>query len=350
MIIYLRTILIGLITIHLLSGCKILNFLKSLPDPVVVQMGQVKRYKDNFKKLIVENDATIDVYQTGHGVKNKNVIFLAADANIQTGFSGPLEMIRSHKKKYQDFTQLRLEDLVWWEYYPILRKLYKQIVHIPLPQSFPTERIRYKNLKLAFDYLQQQEEDYDVIILSHGSRNQISDGLRGYFLSYQELETMSLSKLDFVFLQGCESATNWKSNLSLMDSFLGAGAQRVMAFEGFNRNFFFISFLIKNWLHHDLNKAYELTRLEMKENLQKEPYKTLVQALYALQLDPEGRSETEDNCEETKLDNPSSDKTELKRSLKCIPEEAVIDLYLASSSTPIFCTKDEELGKQCKVK
>ena len=174
-----------------------------------------------------------ELYQTSHSHRRVNALFVAADETIQQNFSSAMS------DAYKNRETPRLEELVWWRYLPYLDDVYGTIVRID------HEQLDYRNLASAIEYLEGLGEAYDVILLSHGFHNHLTDGAGNYFLSWQELAVWKgkLEHLQMVFMQGCFSST-------LAQDWLDTGADYVLSYEGLNRNFFypepFLSFYAGN--------------------------------------------------------------------------------------------------------
>ena len=171
--------------------------------------------------------------------KNLNLLFIAADAIIQNNFISPLTQAYGKNPPL-------LEDLAWWHYFPLLRKTYNTVMRIP------PEYLTHENLFIFLEYLEALGRPYDVILLTHGFHNHLSDGDTGYFLSYRELDKWRgrLKKLNMVFMQACFSCTLGKD-------WMNAGAKYVICYNGLNRNFFYLKPFL-SWYHKKTHSIAEI--------------------------------------------------------------------------------------------
>jgi phosphatidylglycerol:prolipoprotein diacylglycerol transferase len=207
---------------------------------------------------LIQRLESFEVYEnfpSRHRQQNKNLLFLAADDNIQFGFS---DLLKAAIGKDQPLP--RIEDLTFWNYLPNLKKIYRSVVRIPY------EKVNFKNFSTAVTYLESLGEPYDLVVLSHGMPNHLSTG-SGYFFSYRELATWKgqLHHLHLVFLQSCYGQ-------SLENDFFAAGAQYVMSYPGMNRNFFFFGLFLYYYPENSVEDAYELTHRNFDFWMSRPPY------------------------------------------------------------------------------
>lgn len=180
----------------------------------------------------------------------RNAIFLAADDVIQEYYKNQIAAVYNNPN-------IRLEDITWWKFAPVLAKLYDQVIVLNYNQ------VRYRNLMDAINYAEKQYGVYDLYILSHGIPNHLTSG-KGYFLSWKELKAMEgqLKRLNMVFMQACYG-------MSLYRDWFDAGANAVIAFEDENRNFFYIDYFLDYFgkYHYNGRQTHERVMYDMKRKL-----------------------------------------------------------------------------------
>jgi hypothetical protein len=182
----------------------------------------------------------------------KNLIFITADNFTGKQFEAQL------KAAYKKDPAPTLNEVTWWQFVPLFRDEYHKVAYLPLEQA------KYENIIAAIHYMESQSLQYDLIIMSHGIPNHLTNGDPGYFLSFKEIDELkgSLKKLNLVFMQACFGQ-------SLAPDWIDAGAKTVMAFEGFNRNFFFISVFLDHHRWYDDAGAFATANRDMKAELNK---------------------------------------------------------------------------------
>lgn len=183
----------------------------------------------------------------------KNLIFAAADENIQKHFTEQVADFFENKKAPM------LEDIAWWTNAPNFLRMYDEIIRLPSP-------VRFFDLAEAIAAMEKKNISYDIVLLTHGLPNHLSSGT-GYFLSYNELESWKgkLPHLNLVFMQGCFSsslATDWKA----------AGAKWVLSFADFNRNFLYFNFFLTEYAVFDVPEAHRRTLLNLPKKMKKSRY------------------------------------------------------------------------------
>lgn len=104
----------------------------------------------------------------------------------------------------------------------------------------PHDQARYQTLEHSLLRLESLGKNFDIFILSHGYPSRLSDGDKGYFLSWKELEAFKgkLSYLNLVFMQACYGT-------SLAEDWHQAGAETVISYPDLNRNFLFIDLFLR---------------------------------------------------------------------------------------------------------
>lgn len=213
----------------------------------------------DFKKIKRENNYDLYWSKKNFHLPIKNVLFIAADENLQTQWSSMLS------KAYRVSNFPAIEDLAFWEYTKNLKDIYNIIIRIPKAQ------VSHQSFTEALVYLESLNEPYDVILLTHGSPNHLSSG-HGYFFSYRELADLKgkLTHLNLVLLQSCYGR-------SLAQDFKQAGAKYVMSYSGLNRNFFFYGIFLKYYYPGvDLKDAFATAKKNFVFHLQQSPYQEIV--------------------------------------------------------------------------
>lgn len=185
-------------------------------------------------------------------IPKRNALFIALDESVQPQFEQQLMDI------YKSDEVVRLEDVTWWRFAKKFNGLYDKVVRIPW------NHFHKESFVEALAMLERLGKSYDVYLLTHGLPNHITTTKGAPFISYKDIAELkgSLKKMDMVYLQGCFSNT-------IAADFLKIGAQSVLSFEGWNRNFFFVDFFIKRLerYNHRPLKAYELTKKHIKRDL-----------------------------------------------------------------------------------
>ncbi len=189
----------------------------------------------------------------------KNLIFVTADE-----FTGHL-FERQLAAAYKAETPPTLNDVSWWQFAPLFRDLYNQVIYLNVDQA------KNANITAALHYMEKQNLPYDLVILSHGIPNHLTTGETGYFMSFKEIDDLKgqLPKLNFVFMQACFGN-------SLAKDWLDAGAKTVISFDGFNRNFFFISVFLDHHRWYDEKGAFFTANRDMRAILNKSKLYTML--------------------------------------------------------------------------
>lgn len=182
----------------------------------------------------------------------KNLLYVAVDDTVQGQFQEPLQ------RAYNTDSHIRIEDIAWWRFSPEFRGLYDKVLKIE------RHSLNAQSLKWGLDYMESQGREFDVMLLTHGLPNNITASKGQGFISYEELENMGHFKhLNMVFMQGCFSETlavDWIKN----------GAQTVLSYEGWNRNFFYVDFFLPAYRkHEDATKAYHDVNKTIREKMQR---------------------------------------------------------------------------------
>ena len=170
----------------------------------------------------------------------RNAFFFASDAVIQ-------ESLRSSwSGLYPGRPAPRIEELAWWRLASLFDRVYRRVL-VTL-----SDRANHASIVAAIGELELRNEPYDVYLLTHGFPNHLSDGRRGYVLSWRELQVWRgrFKNLNTVFMQACFGQ-------SLASDWLATGAKAVVAFDGLNRDLFFVEFFLR-WLGAwDVESAFQ---------------------------------------------------------------------------------------------
>jgi hypothetical protein len=199
----------------------------------------------------------------------KNLIFITADNFTGKQFEAQL------KAAYKSDTPPTLNEVTWWQFVPLFRDEYHKVIYLPLEQA------KYANIMASIKYMESQSLQYDLIIMSHGIPNHLTDGDPGYFLSFKEIDELKgqLKKLNLVFMQACFGQT-------LAADWIDAGARKVMAFEGFNRNFFFVSVFLDHHRWYSDEQAFQTANRDMRSELMKKKlYRYLISKGLGMSVD-----------------------------------------------------------------
>ncbi len=199
----------------------------------------------------------------------KNLVFVTADSFSQTQFE-PL-LAAAYKKENPP----TLNELSWWQFAPLFRDLYNKVIYLPLEQA------KYANIVASLNYMEAQGQPYDLIIMSHGIPNHLTTGESGYFMSFKEIDDLKgqLKHLNLVFMQACFGQ-------SLVPDWINAGAKTVISFEGFNRNFFFISIFLNHHRWYDEKSAFQTANRDMRKILNKNKlYKMMIEKGLGMNVD-----------------------------------------------------------------
>lgn len=196
----------------------------------------------------------------------RNLLLVIADASIQDG-------LRDRAEGYLGRAApegVGLEELSWWHYSPLLGDVYGE-VHL-----IRRDGARYRVVREAVGRLERTGVPYDIILLTHGLPNHISSG-RDHFLSWREIGGWRgrLDGLNLVFMQGCFGST-------LAGDWLEAGAGTVIAHEGLNTNFLYLSSFLKRYRRTpgDVPAAWAAANRSHASNVRNSPlYRTVIREL-----------------------------------------------------------------------
>jgi phosphatidylglycerol:prolipoprotein diacylglycerol transferase len=199
------------------------------------------------------------------GIKTRargNAVFLTADTYIFKSLSEKLSA------SLHENSLLSLDELTWREEAPYLAAMYKKIVVIGVKEA------KKQTMLQALAMMEKSGQPYDIYLLTHGIPNHLSSG-EGYFFSFNEIGALKkqLKNLRLVFMQSCFGST-------LAPDWIAAGAKEVISFDGFNRNFFFITFFLRWYRYFDVREAFQKTISNMPDSLERHLlYSELLRAL-----------------------------------------------------------------------
>lgn len=182
----------------------------------------------------------------------KNLLFIAVDDTVQEQFQDSLQ------KAYRTDKTIRLEDIAWWRFAPEFRGLYDKVLKID------HDALDAVSLKWGLQYLESLGTKFDVMLLTHGLPNNITASKGQGFISYENLNEMGpFQNLNMVFMQGCFSET-------LASDWIQNGAQTVLSYEGWNRNFFYVDFFLPAYRKQgNVAKAYRKVNKTIQEKMQR---------------------------------------------------------------------------------
>lgn len=217
------------------------------------ELGQYRHSRSSTRQRSRDNDS----------LAQKNLLFVAVDDTVQTQYQDAL------KKAYQTDQVVRLEDVSWWRFAPQFKNLYANVVKIPL------EQFHADSLEEGLRIMEDLDQKYDIMLLTHGIPNHITASKGEDFISYKSLENWDfITQLDFVFMQGCFSET-------LALDWIKLGARDVLSYKGWNRNFFYVDFFIKEYKKdQNVGRAYHEVNKTIEEKIRRAPiYKTILKEL-----------------------------------------------------------------------
>lgn len=196
-----------------------------------------------------------DMFSLGEKARSRgNAIFLTADTYIFKSLSQKLSV---SSQEGLNESGVSLDELAWREEAPYLAAMYKKIIVIGVREA------KRQTMFQALAMMEESGQPYDIYLLTHGIPNHLSSG-EGYFFSFNELAALKnqLKNLRLVFMQSCFGST-------LAPDWLAAGAKSVISFDGFNRNFFFITFFLRWYRYFDARAAYQKTISNMRNSLER---------------------------------------------------------------------------------
>lgn len=183
---------------------------------------------------------------------SKNLLFVAVDDTVQKQFQQPLQ------DAYKTDKEVRIEDMAWWRFAPEFRGLYDNVLKIDY------RSLNAESLKWGLEYLESLQKTFDVMLLTHGLPNNITASKGQGFISYKDLKKMGPFKnLNMVFMQGCFSET-------LAEDWMKNGAQTVLSYEGWNRNFFYVDFFLPAYRKKgNAAQAYQEVNMSIQKKMRK---------------------------------------------------------------------------------
>lgn len=239
--------LAALLSVVVLTGC-----MDPLPKPPAPSE---YRYVDS-------SMGNFNVYHTHNSHrKEKNLIFIAGDDTTQFAFADKLKVM------YNSETPPRLEDIVWWHTAPDFFDMYGQVIQVPY------DEVKFKNLEDSLAYMEAQGKPYDLFILSYGIPNHLMTGEDGYFLSWEELQGWKgqWQNLELVYMQACYGTT-------LIHDWMEAGADQVISFMGFHRNFLYPAVFLDWYKERSVGDAHMTAVRTMRWKVAQTPlYKFMIE-------------------------------------------------------------------------
>lgn len=257
--------MIGLV----LSGCKMLP-----SEPPKKTFLDIEKHSDFTVYSMKRDHSAAPARTNGKAPKKmlpttKNLVFLTADTFSSEQFAPLLSAA------YKSDNPPTLNELAWWQFAPLFRDVYDKVIYLPLEQA------KYANILASLKYMEKQGKKYDLIVMSHGIPNHLTTGETGYFMSFKEIDELQgqLKNLNLVFMQACFGS-------SLVQDWLKAGADTVISFDGFNRNFFFISVFLDHHRWYNEQGAFLTANRDMRATLNKNKvYKLMIEKGLGLTVD-----------------------------------------------------------------
>lgn len=194
---------------------------------------------------------------------SKNLLFAAVDETVQVQFADRLQEV------YRSQSEVRLEDVSWWRFAPLMMDLYDTVAKIPY------NNLSAKALAEAVEFLEAEGKPFDIILLTHGIPNHITSSAGYDLISYKDIAALpALKHLDMVFMQGCFSET-------LAPDWIELGAKTVLSYEGWNRNFFYVDFFLPAYKKQgSAVKAFESVNKSIEGDMKKSLlYKKILEEL-----------------------------------------------------------------------
>lgn len=229
-----------LTSLLLIAGLSLAGCIPNLPTPPEDRMFREKEFLEPYR---LEKLFFSDWDRSGRYIRRvprRNLLWIAVEKEVQERFAGTLKALYGGKE------DIRVEDVAWWRMFPRVFALYDTVIRIPY------DHFNRKSLRLALTELESLGREYDVILLTHGMRNNIafSSGLPpgrdennrpNRFLQPTDIrllaDEMGSLRLNLVYMSACDGD-------SFSDAWLQAGARSVLAFEGLHSNYFYIEFFL----------------------------------------------------------------------------------------------------------
>lgn len=157
--------------------------------------------------------------------RHKNLLFIAADNELGKRLQPELT------KRYH--REVRLENVLWWYYAPMVQKTYNRVLRIHW------DGFEAHSFDDALSEMEALQQPYDVMLLVHGLPNHLIASPGQGVLSYNELaEFKGLAYADTLYLQACFGD-------SLVEDFLDVGFKKVIASGGFSINLFYPDYYLE---------------------------------------------------------------------------------------------------------
>ncbi|HLE11186.1 MAG: hypothetical protein A2504_12550 [Bdellovibrionales bacterium RIFOXYD12_FULL_39_22] len=259
---------LALFSLLLLVGC-----LPSPPDYRYVSKFKILSEEGIFlydmnNKLIVDEGELVDTNP------NRNLIFVAIDDSVAPQFQPQINKL--YKKNGQEAGP-RAEDIAWWQLSKKIKTVYDKVIYITF------DNFNRDSLKEAIVQAERLGKPYDLYLLTHGIPNHIKASAGEEFISYKDIAKLSgvATQLRFVYMQGCFSE-------SLAGDWHKLGAQDVLAYEGWNRNFFYLDFFITQYRmagNHNVGLAYKKTEELIFEKMKNSALYSMIFKMMGIGID-----------------------------------------------------------------
>ncbi len=206
--------------------------------------------------------------------RTKNLLFIAADSELGKKIQPELQ------KRYK--REVRLEEVLWWYYAPMIQKTYNGVLRIKW------DGFDAKSFDDALSEMEALKQPYDVMLLVHGLPNHLIASPGKGVISYNELSQFKgLEYADTLYLQACFGDT-------LVEDFLDVGFKKVIASAGFSINLFYPDYYLEALSAYkgDTEKAHISVNKHFKTRFNMSPmHKHIVKSVYAddrlIQGDPD---------------------------------------------------------------
>lgn len=190
------------------------------------------------------------VYKTV--IPKRNMVLIALDDTVWVNFKDRI------KEAYDTEKDIRFEDISYWQMAKQFITLYDHVIRVPHDAVYK-ESI-FKAIEIAESY----NKPYDLFLMVHGIPNHITTTKGHPLFSYKDVKELGekISNLNLVFQQNCFGNTlikDWKE----------AGAKYVISYSGWNRNFFYVDFFLRNLkkLKGNVSKAFNETNETIDEQM-----------------------------------------------------------------------------------
>jgi hypothetical protein len=239
--------------IHIITLLLLVSCLPSPPDEFTAKLTAKGDFGIEVYEII-QDEIDIDDHFNEVELPEKNLLFIALDDTVATSYSKQIQ------SAYKTDKEVRIEDVAWWRFSKFFKGVYNKVVRIP-HNNFTKESLFH-----ALELMEKMNAPYDLYLLTHGIPNHITTVKGAPFVSYKDIQQIAAKFVapEFVYMQGCFSN-------SLAYDWLDIGVQDVLAFDGWNRNFFYIEFFLRNYQKypHNVSLAHEVTNRVIEKKMRR---------------------------------------------------------------------------------